>query len=286
MLQFLKYLLNERTVDIMAKNYSWRIKRKYFNLINKGIKTLEVRVGYHDIKRVQKGDTITFNEYSNTKFEVIRITRYENFPDMLDNEDSSKAIPDVTKYKALEMYQEMYPEKKEALGVYVFELQKQENDMRICTLSSLTNNHKLFAKFAYNAYADTDCLCKDYTKHFEWYWTKEIPRIFNGTSEVIVCTIKTNIAGVAFLKKDSTESKICTLLIVDEYREKHVATVLLKHAFKYLGTTKPLITIADYRLPMFEHIIQKYDWKLTQTLSEGYYNNSSCELVYNGYLSV
>ena len=43
----------------MSKNYNWRIKREYYNLINNGIKTLEVRVGYPDIKRVQKGDTIT-----------------------------------------------------------------------------------------------------------------------------------------------------------------------------------------------------------------------------------
>lgn len=55
----------------MAKNYNWRIKREYYNLINKGSKTLEVKVGY---------------------------------PDMLDNEDSSEAIPGITKYGALEMY--------------------------------------------------------------------------------------------------------------------------------------------------------------------------------------
>ena len=105
-------MLYERTVDVMAKNYNWRIKREYYNLINNGIKTLEVRVGYPDIKRVQKGDTITFKDYSNIKFEVIRVTHYEDFPDMLDNEDSSKAIPGVTKYKALEMYQEIYPEER------------------------------------------------------------------------------------------------------------------------------------------------------------------------------
>ena len=81
----------------MGKNYNWGIKRDNYNLINKGIKTLEVRVGYLDIKRVQKGDTITFREYSNTKFEVLRVTRYKDFPEMLDNEDSSKTIPGVTK---------------------------------------------------------------------------------------------------------------------------------------------------------------------------------------------
>lgn len=32
----------------MAKNYNWRIKRDYYNLIQNGIKALEVRVGYPD----------------------------------------------------------------------------------------------------------------------------------------------------------------------------------------------------------------------------------------------
>ena len=198
----------------------------------------------------KKGDTITFNNYSNIKFEVVRVTRYEDFADMLDNEDSSKAIPGVTKYKALEMYQEIYPENKEALGVYVFELQKPtNNEMKIYTLSSLINNHhKLFGKLAQSAYSVTDYICEDYPKHFEWYWSKQIPRVFNGTGEVIVCTINNNVAGVAFLKKDEEESKICTFLVVEGYRGKHIATKMLETAFKYLGTTMPLITITDYKI--------------------------------------
>jgi len=268
----------------MATNYNWRIKRQYYDLINRGIKTLEVRVGYPDIKRVREGDTITFKDYSNIKFEVIRVTRYVDFPEMLDSEDSTKAIPGVNKYRALEMYQEIYTEEKEALGVYVFELSKQNNDIKLFSLSSLVSNHKIFGKYAQAAYIVTDYICDDYPKHFEWYWTKEIPRVFNGTGEVIICTVGTNIAGVAFLKKDETESKICTFLVIESYRGKHIATRMLEQAYKYLGTTKPLITIADYKLPMFEPIIKKYGWQLTQTMGEGYYNNNSRELVYNGKL--
>lgn len=272
-------------VDVMAKNYNWRIKREYYNLINKRIKTLEVRVGYPDIRKVHEGDTITFKDYSNIKFEVVRVTRYQDFPDMLDTEDSSKAIPGVTKYKALDMYQSIYPEDKEALGVYVFELRKKTDEMKIYALSTLTDNHLLFGKLAQSAYSVTDFICKDYPKHFERYWAKEIPRVFNGTGEILVCTINNNVAGVAFLKKDTTERKICTFLVVEDYRGKHVSTKMLEHAFKYLGTPKPLITIADYKIPMFEHIIKKYNWELTQTMDEGYYTKSSRELVYNGKLS-
>ena len=86
--------------------------------------------------------------------------------------------------------------------------------MKIYTLSSLIKDHQLFCKFAQDAYSATDCLCQDYPKYFEWYWSKDIPRVFDGTGEIVVCTIDGNIAGVASLKKDSTERKICTFFVV------------------------------------------------------------------------
>lgn len=269
----------------MAKNHNWRIKREYYTLIDKGIKTLEVRVGYSDIKRVIQGDTITFSDYSNSKFKVTRKAVYENFSRMYENEDISKALPNTNKKRALEMYREIYPKEKERLGVHVFELQKLNDNVHIYTLSSFINNHKLFGKLAQAAYIVTDFICTDYPKHFEWYWTKEIPRVIAGTGEVVIATIDTSVVGVTFLKKESTESKLCTLLVVEGFRNKHIATKLLKEAFKYLGTTKPLITLADYKLPLFEHIIKKYGWTLIQTMGEGYYNKKSRELVFNGKLS-
>ena len=154
--------------------------------------------------------------------------------------------------------------------------------MKIYTLSSLIDNHQLFCKFTQDAYSATDCLCQDYPKYFEWYWSKDIPRVFDGTGEIVVCTIDGNIAGVASLKKDSTERKICTFFVVKNYRGQHVATKMLEYIFDYLGTSKPLITITDYKVSAFKPIIRKYDWKLTQITSKGYYNSSSREFVYNG----
>lgn len=156
--------------------------------------------------------------------------------------------------------------------------------MKIYTLSSLIGNHQLFCKFAQDAYSATDCLCQDYPKYFEWYWSKDLPRVFNGTGEIVVCTIDDNIAGIASLKKINTEKKICTFFVVKEYRGQHVATKMLEYIFEYLGTSKPLITITDYKVLSFVPIIKKYNWKLTQITSKGYYNNASCEFVYNGRL--
>lgn len=156
--------------------------------------------------------------------------------------------------------------------------------MKIYTLSSLIDNHQLFGKFAQDAYSATDCLRQDYPKYFEWYWSKNIPRVFNGTGEIVVCIIDDNIAGIASLKKINIEKKICTFFVVKEYRGQHVATKMLEYIFEYLGTSKPLITITDYKVLSFVPIIKKYNWKLTQITSKGYYNNASCEFVYNGRL--
>lgn len=72
--------------------------------------------------------------------------------------------------------------------------------------------------------------------------------------------------------------------MVENYRKKYISVKLLNLAFNYLGTTTPLISISEHKLPMFRHIISKYNWELTQILSDSYYGNSFREFVYNGKL--
>lgn len=270
----------------MGRQHVLRIKKDYFNLINKGLKSLEVRVGYSQIKKLKEGDTISFENYGKNSFAIVRITRYDEFAEMLDNEKSEMIIPGKTKYQALHMLQEIYPDDKEKLGVYVIELKKQSDvkkDTKILSLSDLLKSNRIeFGKLASKAYEVTDYICNDYPKHFKWYWEKTIPAVFSGTREILIYLVDNNIAGVAFLKKEDGEKKICTFLVLSEYRGQGIATKLIEKSFEFLETTTPLITIADYKLEMFNAIILKYNWKLTQTLPKGYYNNSSEELVFNG----
>lgn len=264
------------------KNYNWRIKKVYFKLISKGQKTLEIRVGYPDIKRISVGDTITFKDYSKDKFDIIRISRYENFEEMSKKEELEKAVPNVNNKKEIvKLYQKIYPRDKEKLGVYVFEIRKKEKFQIIKLSTFIKNDHVKFVEFAKEAYRVTDFICKDYPKHFEWYWGKQIPRVLEGKGEVIILENKGKVAGVAFLKKDNNEKKIATFLICEEYRKKGLAKVILENSFEFLGTKKPLITIADYKVKMFDGIIKKYNWKFTRKLESGYYNDNSIEYVFN-----
>lgn len=59
---------------------------------------------------------------------------------------------------------------------------------------------------------------------------------------------------------------------------------MVEASMDFLETTKPLITLADYKIPMFQPIIDKYGWELTEVV-EGLYNDKAKELCFNGTLT-
>ena len=54
----------------MTKKHVWRVKKEYFRQLKSGEKSLEIRVGYSQIKKVRQGDTITFENYGPNEFAV------------------------------------------------------------------------------------------------------------------------------------------------------------------------------------------------------------------------
>lgn len=149
-------------------------------------------------------------------------------------------------------------------------------------LTLVNENRCAFAILIAKAYEVTDYLCKDYPNYFNWFWLKTIPAVINGTREIFVCTISQEIAGIVILKKEDCEQKICTFLVLESFRGKHLAAILLEKSFDFLGTTKPLISIASDKLDMLKNIVKRYGWKQTQVLNKGYYNKTSQEIVFNG----
>lgn len=63
----------------MAKKHVWRIKKEYFQQLKSGKKSLEVRVGYSQMRKVQKGDIITFENYGRNEFDVLQVKTYSSF---------------------------------------------------------------------------------------------------------------------------------------------------------------------------------------------------------------
>lgn len=145
-----------------------------------------------------------------------------------------------------------------------------------------------FEKLSTKIYMITDFICEDYPKHKEWYFTKQLPETISTDARNILFVRnpenENEIVSIACLKKDEEEQKICTLFVSDKCRGLGIGSAIIEESMKWLGTTKPLITLVDYKLEMFRPIIEKYDWELTEIVS-GLYNDRSQELCFNGTLT-
>lgn len=102
-----------------------RIYKKYFKLIEKGVKTIEIRVGYSSMKKIKPGQLLKFicqDDKCLTK--VNRVTEYTSFKELLDSEDINKINPHVSYEEQLKELSNIFPSNREALGVLCIELQK------------------------------------------------------------------------------------------------------------------------------------------------------------------
>lgn len=96
------------------------IKDECLQLILAGRKTIEVRVGYSNIRRLQVGDRLMLNDQY--PFVIRRIGHYTSFEELLDHEDAASIAPGVPPGELLETLRAIYPPEKESLGVVALEI--------------------------------------------------------------------------------------------------------------------------------------------------------------------
>lgn len=103
-----------------------RIKKPYFDAIMSGRKTLEVRVGYNSIKRLNSGELLQLETgHSSGVVRIKSIRVYDSFADMLSSESWREIVPQVgTEAEAFKLLRGIYPAGKERLGVHVIEIEK------------------------------------------------------------------------------------------------------------------------------------------------------------------
>lgn len=136
---------------------------------------------------------------------------------------------------------------------------------------------KNFSKAVNEIYLLTDYNKNQYPEYYKWFFSKNIPRVINGTGDIIFYLDGLEVAGISILKNDF-EKKLCTFMVHPEYRKKGQAKILLEDSFSYLKTEKPVITIPEFRLDEFSSIINAYDWKESSIID----NYFSKEIEFNG----
>ena len=98
------------------------IKRRFLEEILAGRKTLEVRVGYGNIRQLKPGMQLLLNGEYPVSIKAVR--RYNSFEEMIAREDVEKIVPGKEKEEVLQILKMLYPPFKEKLGVFVIEIEK------------------------------------------------------------------------------------------------------------------------------------------------------------------
>jgi putative hydrolase of the HAD superfamily len=96
------------------------VREPYLSQILAGRKTIEVRVGYDNIRRLQPGDQLKLNDEHLVT--IRRIGRYASFEELLAHEDPAAIAPDLPPGELLEAIHEIYPPEKETLGAVALEI--------------------------------------------------------------------------------------------------------------------------------------------------------------------
>lgn len=124
----------------------------------------------------------------------------------------------------------------------------------------------------------------DYPEYKDWFLNKQVKGL-NIDRDIIYAQYNNEIIGVANIKGDDLEKKICTLYIKECFRKSLIGSNLIKMACRELETEKPLITISSNKIYDYRKIIIKNQWELSEELN-GFYKQNSNEYVFNGSMYV
>ena len=110
-----------------APRKDMNLKRPYFALVADGTKTVEVRVAYENMKKIEPGWEIVFHSTDDQCLTRVKDVRtYGSFEEMLDHEDMRAIGGDLgeSRERLLRAIRDIYSPEKEALGVLAIEIER------------------------------------------------------------------------------------------------------------------------------------------------------------------
>lgn len=102
------------------------VREPFLSQILAGEKTVEVRVGYGNIRRLAPGDRLRLNDRHLA--DVRRVASYAGFEELLAHEDPAAIAPGLPAAELLAALRDLYPPEKEALGAVALELAPRRFD--------------------------------------------------------------------------------------------------------------------------------------------------------------
>ena len=96
------------------------LRQPYLDQILAGDKTVEVRVGYDNIRRLEPGDRLRLNDRHLA--EIRRVASYQDFEALVAAEDADAIAPGLAPGALLAALRDLYGPEKEALGAVALEV--------------------------------------------------------------------------------------------------------------------------------------------------------------------
>lgn len=156
--------------------------------------------------------------------------------------------------------------------------------VKLDTIKNYLNTEK-FDAIVDEIYILSKHLNEVYPDYKNWFYERQVKGcLIENRNIIFIKNDNDEIVGFSSLKKEKDEKKICTLYVKDSYREIGIGEILLEESFKYIETDKPLVTFSEDNYSLYEKIIKKYDWNLTQKLKDKYKIGKE-EYCFNGYLN-
>lgn len=151
-------------------------------------------------------------------------------------------------------------------------------------LPTLKGKYSIFLELNKNLfidlYSNLFLLNYEYPNFFDWY-----KNLFNEDytlkpdREIFLCKYVDDTAGIIILKKTKSERKICTLRVKENYQKNGIAKKLIKAGIKWLGDSKPFVTVSEYRNEQFKHLFKHFGFNLKDKIN--CYNFNVKEFFYN-----
>lgn len=127
-------------------------------------------------------------------------------------------------------------------------------------------------------------LSKIYPNIKTWFKTKVEKELEekNGSREVLLAFHRNieQLVGIAILKKEKKEKKICTIRVHKDFLKRGIGTKLFEKSIEFLNDTKPMITISEDNVEAFKPLLKKFGFKLVEIKKDLYVKGKN-EYIYN-----
>lgn len=116
--------------------------------------------------------------------------------------------------------------------------------------------------------------------HFKsWLYFTFKPGFERGLRSIISARIDGRLAGLALLKNDAIEKKICTFFVLPEFREQGIGSKLMKESLAFLDSSETFISVSEERDSELFPLLSSNGFRCSSRIT-GYYRKDKYESFY------